>query len=184
MPKKSAKPPLILKGSRRDLVVEGIRQGRLLGGNTEGSISTVHVTLRAGNTRKTIELAEKTFKPKKNWPGLHHLRDPVAQFKTMSGLLELNRKKRLGLHILPTIRLREMGDGSHRIILTKFTKFNPGTATERELEKAKKIRIRDADLLSRNGYVLGGDCFSLIKDPTTGKPRWFITDFGVVVKVK
>jgi len=182
--RKKPSKPIVLKGGRGDVVVEKIRQGRRLGGNREGVVHNAYVTVRKGEKRKKIVLAEKKFRKKKQWPGLHHLRDPLAQFETMRGLLELNRKKGLGLHILPTIRLREMDDSSYRLILTRFKEYKFGTKSVSEMIEAEEIHKRDRKVLKENGYSLGGDCFSLIKDPETGKPRWFITDFGGVVKVK
>ncbi|MDO8537550.1 MAG: hypothetical protein Q7S21_01570, partial [archaeon] len=80
----------------------------------EGTIHEVEVKIRG----KKIVMVEKKFHKKRDYDKTN-FGDPIAQFETMNKLIKLNKRKKLELRIVPTIRLFEK-NGEHRLILTKL----------------------------------------------------------------
>ena len=132
--------------------------------------------------KRSIVLAEKVFKRRGKHAFLN-LRRPTAQFKIMSEFRELNRKEKLGLHILPTIRLRDRPFRRATLFSTKYEKVNYNSLSSKQrvaLETQKKEEVR---ILEDYGYWVLLDAWQIIKDPLTGKPTYYIVDYGTIEKI-
>jgi len=96
----------------------------------------------------------------------------------MNALLKLNRERKLGLRIVPTIRLLEVEGGKPRLVHTRLeTSTGPpaGKFTEFMRDMFGQIKI-----LQQNGYTAGIDSFLSQIDKKTGKCIAVIFDFGSV----
>ncbi len=116
----------VLKGGARDRRVRSISKGKRIDRvslGSEASVRRVVVTLGKGESQRKVKLAEKKFYPREKLPAyskLHqpNLRNPEAQYKMMKRLQNLNRRYKLKLPILTTMRLRALKTGEKRIYST------------------------------------------------------------------
>ncbi|MFA5931508.1 MAG: hypothetical protein WC821_04325 [archaeon] len=111
----------VLIGGRKNVRVTRISRGKILGGASEGLVRKVRVTLKRGKIKKKLRLAEKAFYPLGTSPAHYsqpNLRNPEGQYNTMRKIQELNRKLKLKLPILPTIRLLTLRNGEKRLVVT------------------------------------------------------------------
>tara|TARA_Y100000310_G_scaffold345795_1_gene470056 strand:+ start:2946 stop:3530 length:585 start_codon:yes stop_codon:yes gene_type:complete len=180
---------ILLRGGKNPVWATEIRRGDYIGGQAEGSIHEVEVVLEKGNRRRTVKLAEKEFVDER---GVWHRGDkpnfanPTEQFETMQTLLKLNRERKLGLHIIPTIRL--MGEGGYakpRLIITRLK----GEVDHKSLNKAEYKAVddqkrREKQILKQHGFVIHSDVWIHVRDPKTGKVTAWIVDFGNLRKTK
>ena len=159
-----------------------IQRGKRLGGNYEGVVFESTVTLKKHGKTRAILLAEKQFHaPAISPPEV--LRNPKKQFEIMAGLKRLNAEKKLGLHILPTIRLRKsFGRRRLAFFLTRYKEI--AELTEEQWHEVFAQRKKEDDLLVKNGYRAYHDAWKLIEDPVTKKPTYYIADFGGVEKIE
>ncbi len=109
----------VLEGGRRNNVVSKVKQGEVLGGNSEGTVRKVVLSVR----RKKLALAEKHFYQRRTLPPYSRanqpsFRNPQAQYEIVRELSELNRRHKLGLPLLPTFRLRKLKTGEKKLYLT------------------------------------------------------------------
>ena len=100
----------------------------------------------------------------------------------MNELIELNRKKNLGLRIRRTIRLRRNDNGKSTLIMTKLNVPEEYTI-EQDREFKKDIR-RQVKILEKHGYVWYRDVFMMHIDPKTNEATAVIADFGQLYKPK
>ncbi len=171
----------VLKGGRKPVKAK-IRRGRKLGGDYEGNVFEAKVTVKRGKEKRSIVLAEKVFKRRgrNSWP---NLRRPTAQFKIMSEFRELNKKEKLGLHILPTIRLRDRPFRRATIFSTKYEKVNYNSLSSKQRAALETQRKEEERILGDYGYWIPADVWQIIKDPLTGKPTYYIVDYGTIEKI-
>lgn len=181
----------VLYGGRKPRLARKIQRGKRLGGSYEGDIFESAVTIRKHGKTRAITLAEKQFyAPEINPLELirkpnEELRNPRKQFEVMTELKRLNAQKKLGLHILPTIRLRRTtGRRQPTIFSTRYKEIDPFTLDWPTLEKAVLERRREKSILLDLGYNVYFDAWKLIEDPVTKKPTCYIADFGGVEKIK
>ena len=133
------------------------------------------------------------------------------QFRIMNEIMELNRKHRLGLPLIPTVRLRVMENGEKRLILTKLKNvvYLKGYAGDWEFYEDKilqdgsihsipvielkndseqisqilETKNRVKRTLKKYGYRLDNiDSWVYTFDSRTGKIKCWIGDFGNITK--
>lgn len=169
-------------GSKTD--VKSIRRKGYLGGNVEGKVHKVRVTVKRKGKKREITLAEKRFYEKRDPADSINLKNPVRQFETMQELQRLNRRKKLGLRIVPTIRLREETGKKPTLVLTKLTLLKKENLPETQESEFFRDASRQQEKSRENGYFLHGDCFEPMIDKETGKVVAIIADFGNVRKMQ
>ncbi len=176
--------PIILKGGRRPIEVAIIKRKRPLGGDAEGHVYEIKVVVKKGRKGRMLRLAEKEFYQKKGTmlEGLFpSLRDPIRQFETMQGLLKLNREKKLGLRIIPTIRLREQEGKAPTLIITKLKEISWEKLSQRQKLEFKADQDRQVEIGKQNTYLIRNDAFVPVFEQN-GKVIAVITDFGCIMK--
>ncbi len=180
--------PVLLGGRKPVNVKKIVRLKRLDKGRDkpgalalEGQTFEVVLTVERKGKQRKIRLAEKKF-----YPGFESLvfKNPLKQFEIMSELKALNAREKLGLHIRPTIRLRKINRGKPRLILTLYDKLDINALSEHQILELQEQRHKERVKAWQNGFCIGADAWTLIKDPFTGKPTYYITDFGKVTKLK
>ncbi len=184
--------------------VKKIIVGKRIGFGTEGDINEIEVILekRGRKTgelrRKKITMAQKEFlmgtlsqvrpplKIEEGW--LARLRkkqpelgNPVTQFNAMHKLIRLNRAKKLGLRIVPTIRIVKRKGKLPLLILTKL---NYPDLTQQQREQYWADLKRQCKILESSGYLPHDDFFIPHVDKKTGNCCAVITDFGNVHRIR
>ena len=168
---------VILLGGRKPVEVKLLNRKKFLDSGGEGYVYKVKVILRRGGRERKTTLAEKEFHTLEETG--HPFRNPTKQFEMMQGLLKLNREKKLGLRIIPTIRLLK-GKGS--LIITKLDVFNPYLLSPEQYSEFSKDVNRQLAILSSNDYYACSAAFHAILDKASGKVVAAITDFGSIKK--
>lgn len=167
-----------LQGGRKTRKAK-IKRVKTLGKGWEGTVNLVEVTVKSKTGRKkTIELAEKKFDIHGIGGHGRNFGFPKAQFNLMQKLIELNRKKELGLRLPTTIRLRKTITGRRRLLQTKFNEYKGKRPDEYYLD-----RKRQKSILLENGYTCGIDAFMPVKLENSGKVVAVIVDFGYIQKI-
>ena len=172
----------ILRGGRKPRIVS-IKRGKLIhqGVYEANGIFDVKVTLmgKKGRTR-TIAMVEKEFKPKTSKNVLApNIKDPKMQFKTMQELLRLNREMKLGLPILPTVRLKKIKGQKTTLLVTKVK--NEIKLSELKADEIKELNEQEEqirNILREHGYSTHSDFFIVARNPVTGKLIPWVADFG------
>ena len=164
--------------------------GRFLGGRSEGNVYGNTFNVRHGQREREIRLAEKVFYRKT--PRNVMLRDPEKQFGLVRELIELNRKKKLGLRLPPTVRLLKR-EGKPTLLLTWYRDRHGRELKAKHMlksnEKAQYLEDRDRQIeaLKSQGYTVTNewdDKFEPFLDPKTGKYVALLLDFGGLAKKK
>ena len=186
VPRKSVLRKTLLQGGAKPRTVT-LKRNNIFSASRKtfetNRIYNTSVIVHGKNGRsKTLQLLEKTFRPPVN-PRYNHsvtLRSPVNQLRAVKGLRELNREQKLGLNILPTVRLRKTTRGKHTLLITKLNeiKYNSLSAKEKEEVDAQLTHAKKA--LSEFGYSTARDIFLIEKESKTGKVKVWIADLGTL----
>ncbi len=166
----------LLFGGRKTRRATILRTGKRTGGRSEGKVYAVEVVVKKHGRERKFRALEKVFYAPYWFPTERNLRNPLAQFKTMQELIAINRKKRLGLRITPTIRLVKRKRGRPTFILTIFEgkiDFLP-----EQWHRYKADMVRQAGILQALGYTVHPDIFKPNIDRETGEAIAVICDFG------
>ncbi|MDP2973451.1 MAG: hypothetical protein Q8N60_00220 [Candidatus Diapherotrites archaeon] len=165
----------VLHGGRKPVRVLRVKQYNKLGGNDEGRVFAVNVTVKRKGRKRTIKLAEKVFhKGHLRVSPLLPFGIPSLQFEIMSELKRLNVKKKLGLHILPTIRLRKIKGKKPRLVLTRWKKIEWWRLSEKQQGEVLAQRGKEQKILEENGYDVLKDAWRLIEAPFTREPTFIL----------
>ena len=167
------------KGKSQKVKVNRIKKDKLIGGEGEGLIWTVNVTVERDGKTRTRKMVQKHFYdiPARK----SSYRNPAKQFKTMNELIALNREKKLGLKINPTIRLMKNHRRKPYLIMTKLNIREMPTLTEKQRKQYHKSMFKQIKACREHGFRIGQDAFSpIVKN---GRATAIITDFGTVNKV-
>ena len=107
----------------------------------------------------------------------------------MEELQRENRKKKMGLRIVPTIRLRKMRGKKSRILTTKLDTIGLIEKAKRRDKDAEELRkpfikdmTRQIAIGKANGWNIYIDAFEAVVDKKSGKVVAVIADFGNVTK--
>ncbi len=164
--------------------------GRFLGGRSEGNVYGGKYVVKRGSRERTVKLAEKVFY--KKTPRNRMLRNPEKQFELVRELMELNRKKKLGLRLPPTVRLLKR-EGRPTLLATWYRDRHGQELKAKHMlakdEKAQYAEDRDRQIeaLKSEGYTVTNewdDKFEPYLDPRTGKYVALLLDFGGLVRKK
>lgn len=163
--------------------VKEIKRIRILGAGNEGTTYEVDVVLDRYGKQRTVRMVEKQLK-RAPYLDFHPIRNFGAQFRIMNNLMTLNQKKRLGLRIVPTIRLLKGNKtrGLSSLITTKLNLLNPITLSTLERNQFDQDQVRQGVILNREGYMTGADSFFPQRDPKTNQVVAVIGDFGTIKK--
>lgn len=169
-----------------------VRKGLLAEGEIEGNLYDVEVEVlgKNGRTRK-VKMLEKEFLNRDlleyllgvdlpELSAIQNIRRPTTQFNTMVKLMRLNREKKLGLHILPTIRLRKRKGHSPTLILTKL---NPVVLNELQTRQVFADVLRQGRILRIEGYSINLFDSFFAQIDSKGNGIAVIFDFGNVLKI-
>jgi hypothetical protein len=165
------------KGNGKSVTVESVTRGKIIGGHGEGIVRDVDVTIGT----RTRRMVQKEFH--EPYAGDVNYRAPRNQFEIMHELIALNRKKKLGLNINPTIRLMENPEKGKKpfLVMTKLNIRKWSSLTVNQRIQFEKIRGQQIKILKENGYRTGGDSFfPILKDK---KITAVISDFGNIRKL-
>lgn len=151
--------------------------GRKLGEGQEGIVREANLTLTKNGRTRTKQFVIKTFQS--ILPRKYSFRNPRKQFEVMQGLVELNKKKKLGIRIVPTIRLIKRRIVKDQLLVTRLNILENLSQSQRKEYEDDLYRQRNIGL--ENGYKISIDSFKPVlgKD---GKVNAILTDFGLVVK--
>jgi hypothetical protein len=154
-------------------------------GGEARKVREVEVVVRIGNRERRVRLVEKVFKPKigfsrEAFARRNPFRDPVMQLKIMREISKLNREKRLGLHIVPTIRLRKRRLRKPTLLVTRLERYHflPGPLGEQRLKEFRQDIHRQQEVLALNNYFAAADAFVPVLNEKTAKVIAVIADFG------
>jgi hypothetical protein len=130
---------------------------------------------------KTRKMVQKEFH--EPYAGDVNYRAPRNQFKIMHELIALNRKKKLGLNINPTIRLMENPKKGKKpfLVMTKLNVRKYSDLTADQKIQFRKISGQQRKILKDNGYRAGIDPFFPVLEK--GKITAVIADFGNIRKL-
>ncbi len=167
------------RGKRpRGTRVRQIRPTKELGGGGEGDVFEAVVS---------IPYAKKWWKTRKVVMAVKRFKAPFQkvrlQFKIMNEIIALNRKKKLGLRITPTIRIvKRFFRLRPDLVLTKLSlaKYPGKGLTPKQNEEFLEDRSKQLVVLAHEGYHSSADAFFPQVDPKTGKGIAIIGDFGNV----
>lgn len=156
------------------------RGGKIGKAGFEGTLYETTVEFEGANRRKRRRImVEKVFLPiGSNGPPL---RRPITQFNTMVKLIKLNRAKKIGLRIIPTIRLLKRKRQKPTLILTKLEV--PENLTTIQQVEFKHDKLRQQKIMREIGYSSPNDAFVPQIDIETGKCYALIADFGVIARL-
>ncbi|MBI5228674.1 hypothetical protein HY991_01080 [Candidatus Micrarchaeota archaeon] len=169
----------VLEGGRKPIRVKRIMQGQLLGWGAEGNVSEVKVKLAAREKQRELALAEKEFNPNANVHEGYPFWNPEYQFKAMRKLQALNREKKLGLRIVPTIRLRRREGAAPTLLTTRLPRVTMADLTREQMRQFMQDVRRQQKTIERVGFKADFDSFmpQIGKD---GKAIAVLFDFGNV----
>jgi len=199
MPKANPNPRTVfLQGgkSRKGGTTVRVGQERYLGGRAEGTVFESKITVskigKDGSTReRTATLARKEFNRRSfiEWGG--NFRKPKKQFVLVRELIDLNKKKKLGLRLPKTIRLIEE-PGKISLATTFYPKYEKtGLRKKLRFWQLKEKRqfaedvYRQIDILEREGYsaLKWNDVFKPLIQPNRECVA-MILDFGSLIKTE
>ncbi|MDO8428856.1 MAG: hypothetical protein Q7S92_06625 [Candidatus Diapherotrites archaeon] len=171
--------------------VREIKRGKWIGSGNEGTIYESFVTLERNGRQRTVRLAEKEFdldpsRPRSILAHKSNWQRPLSQFNTMNRLIQLNRAKKLGLRIIPTIRLLKRKGQKPTLVMTRLeTDLEMNSRTRgTELDESIEDQNRQLDILRREGYSAHLDAFIIQMNPKTGKGIAVIADFGNIKRLR
>ncbi len=147
----------------------------------EGKVRRVELHFKRNARERRVPMMLKEFKSETTHED-PPLRNPRAQFRIMTELMELNRNQKLGLPLLRTLRIVH-ADGRNRLVMTPiehviaFKQLPPNAQNEirNQIERATRT-------LNEKGYTVGSDAWIFSLDPATQKARVHLADFGLVNK--
>ncbi|MBI5554028.1 MAG: hypothetical protein HY917_04805 [Candidatus Diapherotrites archaeon] len=177
-------PKVKMKGHRvKDSFIREVRRREETGLSLDGKVYNVDVIVRSPKGKeKTVRMAEKEFYPKNS--NVHsdfpNLFSPKKQFQAMQELKELNRGKKLGLRIRPTVRLLTR-NGKKTLVMTRLNL--PKKLSEEQEKESKQDMQRQRIILKKEGYTAEEDTFFRAVDPKTGKGIAIIADFGSIFRL-
>lgn len=183
----NSKRSIVLHGGRKPRRVASITPKKLLHpGRYESSgvyeVEVVVTNKKTGRTKK-LTLVEKKFFPLLEKEVSPNVRNPVGQLNTVRGLAELNRKEKLGLNILPTVRLRKNKNAPPSLIVTKLNNLIEYKTLKGKEKENVDLRLKHIKkVLWKHGYNRHIDFFMFERNPLTGKITIWIADFGNLVK--
>lgn len=172
---------IVLRGRTKSARARQIVRTRKIGGGKEGTVFEVQVLIQRGKRKRKLVLVEKSFLP---YMDQRH-RGALEQFETMQQLLRLNKEKRLGLHIIPNIRLKEEKGQRPTLIMTKVKGII--RMDELQPEEAKIVRqqiSKEMRILREQGYNSNIDMWVCARDPVSKQAVAWIVDFGEIKKIK
>ncbi len=195
---KAASGKLFLCGgkSRKGGTTVKVKRERFLGGGAEGTVFeselAVSKTGKEGSTReRQIRLARKEFGRHGliDWGG--NFRKPKKQFELVKELMDLNKKKKLGLRLPKTLRLIEEGKTS--LAITFYPKYKKtglrprlGFWQWKEKKQFSEDKHRQIEILEREGITAlykWGDVFAPLIQPN-GECIALLGDFGNLIKTE
>lgn len=201
--KKQPKKPLLIGGARYrkgikpfGTEVESVTERKYLGGGNEGRVSEVEVEING----KKITMAQKEFTNEYRLPlhlggGKYKIGNPYEQFHKINELVELNRTKKLGLRITPTIRIIvDPKTKEGRLVMTKhdvlkwhgFLNWKEKDITTEQKKQEQEYgedMQRQSDIAMENGWGISRPSFFPTIDKKTGKCVAIIGDFGEIWKI-
>ncbi len=169
-----------------------VRRRAHVSGGYEGEVFASQVSV---GPRK-VYLAEKVFRKLEGaQPSVFG--DPVAQFKMVKGLIELNKRERLGLRLPKTVRLAEKKDGEKTLLTTPLhvvkisldehiprrTQGKISLYEQDANDQFMEDRERQIQTLESHGYSAAGDAFFPVMGPD-GRVVAALCDFGNLKKNK
>jgi len=170
----------VLIGGRKPVIAK-IRAKKKLGQGFEGTAYEVEATAGKGERKRKISLVEKRFKSSLFRRDLGNLRNPEAQFRIMGEISGLNRQKKLGLHILPTIRLRKRWLRKPALIITNLDGIPYKELEGKQILQFYADFVRQQEILFNEGYYACSDAFMPVLNKKTDKVEAYIFDFGSIV---
>ncbi|MFA5357565.1 MAG: hypothetical protein WC308_01440 [archaeon] len=185
---------LHLFGGIKTRVASGIREIRSIGrAGREGFVNEIEISIAKNGRAKKRRFAEKTFFDRQ----LSHLGKPVEKFRVIKALAKLNREKKLGLKIVPTIRLRFVEKNDWRIITTilpieesvqnailRSKIFSRSELAPTVLKKMKEFTVdmeRQQSVAQMNGYLIHNSAFVPVLRKGAKKVEAVIVDIGHIV---
>jgi hypothetical protein len=185
--------PLLKGGARhrhgvkpRGTRVRKIKRKKLIDVGTEAGVFEVEVEVRVGKRKKIVKMVEKEFR-NPIVPASYELYpygNPLMQFNIMNKLIKLNRSKKLGLRIIPTIRLRKIKGKKPRLVLTLLKNvLKEVELTPKQKKEFERDALRQQLIGKKNGYYILEDVFFPVIDSKTGKCLAVIGDFGGIRRI-
>ncbi len=175
----------ILHGGRKPVKVKEIKRGEILGSGGESIVFEATATVKKKGKTRAVKLAEKQFfgLPSPFCPDPLPFRSPCRQFKIMTELKRFNNTKKLGLHILPTIRLTKRFLRRSTLLLTRYKKVTLRNISSKQHNAASTQQEKEKKILKSIGYDVGEGAWKLIEDPITKEPTYYLADFGHIRKI-
>ncbi|MFA6269340.1 MAG: hypothetical protein WCW13_00395 [archaeon] len=163
----------------RNTVKAKVKLGKRLGTGLEGTVREANLIFGKNGKTRTHQFAVKSFK----WyfDSYGAWANPKKQFQIMKELSTLNRQGKLGLRIIPTIRLIKTVFGKDKLLVTKLNIVKDLTP-EQHADYLRDIK-RQSLIGAKNGYSILKDAFQPVLDKN-GKVIAVLTDFGQVSKTK
>ncbi|MEW6295559.1 MAG: hypothetical protein AB1467_04670 [Candidatus Diapherotrites archaeon] len=169
---------IVLHGGLKPRKIEGIERKKYLGSGVEGKVFEVEVAVKKAKKIKKRVFAEKEFREGMQWYG--HWLPPKKQWLLMKELLKLNRDKKLGLRIIPTIRPLKRKDKISSFFLTKLDVIDFKGINSKKLTEFEEDMQRQIEIGSKKGYFISDDAFLPVFDKKTKKVIAIIGDFGQI----
>ena len=175
----------VLIGGRRKIRAE-IKLGKQLGAaGQEGKVLEAEVVLKGGKRSRTVRLAQKVFHEWEmpNAFAKYSWRNPERQFAVMKKLSRLNRQKKAGLRIVPTIRILK-GGKMPSLLTTRLETLQIKEVFHSPFwNDFKADAERQEKIAAGLGFTCSDDAFFPVKDRKTGKVVAVLADFGQVEKI-
>lgn len=155
-----------------------------LGKGHEGKVYSRKVTIN-GSTRELAEKIFKLFILFRKLRGLRKITNPKEQFNTILKLVELNKKKKLGLRIAPEIFLRKRFLRKSTLLTTKLEEVKDHQFKKGEFQDFYDGSQRQVEIAEKNGFKINRiDPFLPVRNTNTGKVEAVLVDFGQVTEIK
>jgi hypothetical protein len=158
-------------------------RGKVIDAGDEGRVHNSKVVLQKGFRKQVVRLVEKIFHseyytthPPKTF------RNPINQINNIRQLQRLNRKKKLGLNIVPTVRMRRLENGEYSLLTTKLNVLKRYDLTATEQREYKQDENRQTKILYSHNWKISDDAFLPVRKK--GKVIAMIGDFGKVLPPK
>jgi hypothetical protein len=155
-----------------------LKRGKKIGQGVEGKVYSGQVFVKRKDKTKAKKVVIKKFRFLFGDAGNFGRAD--KQFRTMKDLSTLNKQEKLGLRIIPTIRLKK-NLFTYELIMTKLDIVKTNSLSPKEYEKYQRDIKRQKFIAQKNGFIVGRDAFFPIKE--NGKIVAIIGDFGNISKI-
>ncbi|MEM0360516.1 MAG: hypothetical protein QXK06_04240 [Candidatus Diapherotrites archaeon] len=165
-----------------------------LGRGVEGNVYGVRFSVKSrnGKRERSRGFAVKEFFAREVGDYYTNMRHPKPQFEIIRELIELNKKKRLGLRLPATVRLLRGKNENPRLLLSWHKDGqSQGLRKTAELSEKEKAQFledmeRQALILEREGYTANfwRDKFEPFFDSKEKKCVALLLDFGGLEKKK